>query len=307
MTESEGDIVYILSDIRNPVFFTIGQSVESCIRQCTGSIALAGTRKQATCGSRLQVTGATPLNAFRFLPECAGWRLRCMRCATGAVGWSSEPQIRRGRPSFFRKHASHQALPVEHLRYGGGAKRAATNLSNFARAERTHCRWLFSEFSMSVAIVLYLMRCSQNCRAKVANKKNHALASGISATTVEIWLPTEPPAGPCRMPASRLSQSLVARATGLDSWMVGELVGQRRVANQEAIRIPKVSGVLRTLPIDSRDGRKSHSESCTHLWSPVPPLAGSAAGGHSWVVMGWKEKTVVRFGGNAPMLGGGPR
>lgn len=39
---------------------------------------------------------------------------------------------------------------------------------------------------------------------------------------------------------------------GLDG--VGELVGQHHAANQEAILIPKVSGVLRTLPIDPEMG-----------------------------------------------------
>lgn len=100
--------------------------MESCIRQWTGSIALAGARKIATCRSRLLGDrGATPLSAFRFLlvPECAGWRLRCMRCAAGAVGWSSEPQIRRGRPSFLAcmqatKHCQSSICPSEIWRRG---------------------------------------------------------------------------------------------------------------------------------------------------------------------------------------------
>lgn len=305
--------MYILSDIRNPVFFTIGQSVESCIRQCTGSIALAGTRKQATCRSRLQVTGATPLRPFRFLPECSGWRLRCMRCATGAVGWSSEPQIRRGRPSFFAcmqatKHCQSSICPSKIWRRG----QASCDEPVQFRSRR--------EDPLQIALfgILNVRRHSPVLDAmltklpgKGGEQKNHALASGISATTVEIWLPTEPPG----WPVSNASQP-AQPVTGSEGDGPGELDGGRtgwaapcgqsrgythpqglRGAEDPANRFQRWE----------EEPQRPDSQSCTHLWSPVPPLAGSAAGGHSWVVMGWKEKTVGRIGGNAPMLGGGPR
>lgn len=75
------------------------------------------------------------------------WR-RWMPLRTPDSAWSAE------LPACIQatKQCQSRICPSAHLRYGGGAKRAATDLSNLARAEETHCVWLFPEFQMSVAI-----------------------------------------------------------------------------------------------------------------------------------------------------------
>lgn len=143
---------------------------------------------------------------FRFLPECA-WRLAdaFAACAAQLAPLDALPNPRFGVVG--RVFSSHACKPPStasrasaHLRYGGGAKRAATNLSNFARAEGTHCRLLFSESSMSVAIVLTALDAMlKKLPGEVANKNS---CLGKWNKTWKAACSLNPFVGPCRVPAS---------------------------------------------------------------------------------------------------------
>lgn len=114
-----------LSDLRGPVSFTTDRPWNPASAMLRAAEHWQEHARKQPCRSRLGDRGATPLSAFRFLTRqsAAGWRLCCMRCVTGAVGCSSEPQIRRGRPSFFAcmqatKHCQSRICPSKIWRRG---------------------------------------------------------------------------------------------------------------------------------------------------------------------------------------------